>query len=160
MPDDTLTIGRVVEVTGSHVKAELLSNVEELYRTYKSRRYTVGQIGSIVRVAAGDTSVFCIVTALRMLEDSGAGASDEARGDMKWLELDLLGEGVKTGLAPTDFEFRRGVSTYPLPGHLVYVTTAAELERRVCDAECPERGARKGVLRLPAFLSMFGSMSF
>ena len=58
---------------------------EELYRTYKSRRYTVGQIGSIVRVAAGDTSVFCIVTALRMLEDSGAGASDEARGDMKWL---------------------------------------------------------------------------
>ena len=44
-------------------------------------------------------------------------------------ELDLLGEGVKTGLAPTDFEFRRGVSTYPLPGHLVYVTTAAELER-------------------------------
>lgn len=129
MTDATLRIGRVVEVTGSRVRAELLSNVEELYRSYRSRRYTVGQIGSLVRIEVGDALVFCSVTALRMQEDEANSKAGDAVRDVKWLDLDLLGEGTRTGLGSTDFEFRRGVSTYPLPGQFVYIATAAELSR-------------------------------
>ena len=46
MNDDILKIGRVVEVSGSKVIGELEGTVGDLYRTYKSRRYTVGQVGS------------------------------------------------------------------------------------------------------------------
>ena len=58
MSDPILKIGRVVEVSGSKVIGELEGTVEDLYRTYKSRRYTVGQVGSIVKIEAGDKLVF------------------------------------------------------------------------------------------------------
>ena len=68
MTDNMLRIGRVIEVSGSKVIGELESSVDDLYRTFKSRRYTVGQVGSIVRIEAGDKLVFGVVTALRMTE--------------------------------------------------------------------------------------------
>ena len=57
MSAEILRVGRVIEVSGSRVVGELEASVEDLYRTYKSRRYTVGQVGSIVRIEAGDKLV-------------------------------------------------------------------------------------------------------
>ena len=62
MSDPILKIGRVVEVSGSKVIGELEGTVEDLHRTYKSRRYAVGQVGSIVKIEAGDKLVFGVVT--------------------------------------------------------------------------------------------------
>ncbi len=103
------------------------------YRTYRSRRYTVGQVGSIVRIEAGDKLVFGVVTALRMTEtllDGGATiGAVEAAPDAKWLEIELFGEALRTGLGDSDFEFQRGVVTYPLPGQGIFVASVAELAR-------------------------------
>ena len=133
MTDAILKIGRVVEVSGSKVVGALEGTVEDLHRTYKSRRYTVGQVGSIVRVEAGDKLVFGVVTALRMTEtllDAGATVGAvEAAPDAKWLEIELFGEAVRTGLGASDFEFQRGVVTYPLPGQGIFVASVAELAR-------------------------------
>ena len=128
-----LKIGRVVEVSGSKVVGALEGTVEDLYRTYRSRRYAVGQVGSVVKVEAGDKLVFGVVTALRMTEvvmDGGATAKAvEVAPDAKWLEIDLFGEALRTGIGESDFEFQRGVVTYPLPGHGIFVTSVAELAR-------------------------------
>ncbi len=128
-----LKIGRVIEVSGSKVVGALAGTVEDLYRTYKSRRYRVGQIGSIVKIEAGDKLVFGVVTALRMTEtplDGGPPADIvEASPDAKWLEIELFGEALRTGLGESDFEFQRGVVTYPLPGQGIFVASVAELER-------------------------------
>ena len=43
MSDPILKIGRVVEVSGSKVIGELAGTVEDLHRTYKSRRYRPGR---------------------------------------------------------------------------------------------------------------------
>lgn len=56
MSDPILKIGHVVEVSDSKVIGELEGTVEDLHRTYKSRRYAVGQVGSIVKIEAGDSS--------------------------------------------------------------------------------------------------------
>lgn len=129
-----LKIGRVVEVSGSKVVGALEGTVEDLYRTYKSRRYTVGQVGSIVKIEAGDKLVFGVVTALRMTETllddkrkppPGAGAVSDA----KWLEIELFGEALRTGLEESEFDFQRGVVTYPLPGQGIFVASVAELSR-------------------------------
>ena len=103
MNDDILKIGRVVEVSGSKVIGELEGTAEDLYRTYKSRRYTVGQIGSIVKIEAGDKLVFGVVIALRMTEallggDSATVSISEATSDAKWLEIELFGEALRIGL--------------------------------------------------------------
>ena len=133
MTDAILKIGRVVEVSGSKVTGALEGTVEDLYRTFKSRRYTVGQVGSIVKIEAGDKLVFGVVTALRMTETlldgaATAGAIDAAP-DAKWLEIELFGEALRTGLGESDFDFHRGVVTYPLPGQGIFVTSIAELAR-------------------------------
>lgn len=122
--DDTLFIGRVIEVTGSRIKGELEASVDDLYRTYRSRSYSIGQVGSIVKIEAGDVLVFGVVTCLRMVETEGF-----ANGNLKWLDMDLLGEGIKTGNDEAAFEFKRGVHTYPLPGNNIFVATASELSK-------------------------------
>lgn len=130
---DILKIGRVVEVSGSKVTGALESTVENLYRTHKSRQYAVGQIGSMVKIAAGDRLVFGIVTALRMTEElSGNGGTRVEKAnlaDSRWLDIDLFGEGVRTGLREGDFNFQRGVATYPLPGQSIFVASIVELKQ-------------------------------
>ena len=110
MSTEILRVGRVIEVSGSKVIGELEASVEDLYRTYKSRRYTVGQIGSIVRIEAGDKLVFGLVTALRMAEVVVAEKSHnrmfvDRSSDAKWLEIELFGEGLRSGLGENDFTF-------------------------------------------------------
>ncbi|GAA5082144.1 DUF87 domain-containing protein [Roseibacterium beibuensis] len=137
MSDPILKIGRVVEVSGSKVIGELEGTVEDLHRTYKSRRYTVGQVGSIVKIEAGDKLVFGVVTALRMTETmlegaagvTGRDTSGEGAADAKWLEIELFGEAVRTGLGESEFVFQRGVVTYPLPGQGIFVASVVELQR-------------------------------
>ncbi len=134
MSTDILRVGRVIEVSGAKVVGELETSVEDLYRTYKSRRYTVGQVGSIVRIEAGDKLVFGLVTALRMAEmliteQSSRTKANEGSGAAKWLEIELFGEGLRTGIGENDFTFERGVVTYPLPGQPIYVATVGELGR-------------------------------
>ena len=134
MNDDILKIGRVVEVSGSKVIGELEGTVGDLYRTYKSRRYTVGQVGSIVKIEAGDKLVFGVVTALRMTEtllggDDTTVSIPEATSDAKWLEIELFGEALRIGLKEGDFDFQRGVATYPLPGQDIFVASVTELSR-------------------------------
>lgn len=134
MSTEILRIGRVVEVSGASVVGELEASVEDLYRTYRSRRYAVGQVGSIMRIEAGDKLVFGIVTALRMAEladmaSTRTGRAAEKAGAAKWLEIELFGEGLRTGMGEADFTFQRGVVTYPLPGQPIFVATVAELSR-------------------------------
>ncbi|CAH0354243.1 ATP-binding protein [Aquabacterium sp. CECT 9606] len=134
MSAEILRVGRVIEISGSKVVGELESSVEDLYRTYKSRRYTVGQIGSIVRIEAGDKLVFGLVTALRMAEVAIAEKSKDKKvversSDAKWLEIELFGEGLRSGLGENDFTFQRGVVTYPLPGQPIFVATVGELSQ-------------------------------
>lgn len=132
MSDPILKIGRVVEVSGSKVIGELEGTVEDLHRTYKSRRYTVGQVGSIVKIEAGDKLVFGVVTALRMTEtllDGDSDAHPDSASNAKWLEIELFGEAIRTGLEESEFSFQRGVVTYPLPGQGIFVASVAELAR-------------------------------
>ena len=133
MSNVILKIGHIVEVAGSKAVGELEGSVKDLYRTYKSRRYAVGQVGSIVKIESGDKLVFGIVTALRMIEtladQPGKVNATEARHDAKWLEIELFGEALRTGLGEGNFKFQRGVLTYPLPGQSIFVASVDELAR-------------------------------
>lgn len=159
MSAEILRVGRVIEVSGSKVIGELEASVEDLYRTYRSRRYTVGQVGSIVRIEAGDKLVFGLVTALRMAEvvvseRSQDKKSIERSSDSKWLEIELFGEGLRSGLEESDFTFQRGVITYPLPGQPIFVATVDELSRIYNRPDRPSIhiGSLSQALGLPVYL--------
>jgi DNA helicase HerA-like ATPase len=120
-----------VEVRGHSVTGELEASVDDLYRTHRSRKYAIGQIGSIVKIESGDQLVFGIVTSLRMVEtDDSVTLRDRTESPhAKWIEIELFGQGRRTGTQHANFSFDRGISIYPLPGQPIFVADVEELTR-------------------------------
>ncbi|MFA5935067.1 MAG: DUF87 domain-containing protein [Candidatus Paceibacterota bacterium] len=161
MSKHILHIARVVEVNGAKAIGELETNVSDLYRSYKSRKYAVGQVGSLVRIDVGNTIVFGIVTSLRMREELIDGAtktqhSVDPSSDSKWIEIELFGQGEKNGTEDEDFIFQRGISTYPLPGQGIRLATVEELKVIYAKPNTPtvKVGSVAQVKGLPAYLLM------
>jgi hypothetical protein len=131
---DNLAIGKIIEVDGSHIVAELEPKLSELSRVYAGETYPIGQFGSIVKIHFGRRLIFAFVGRLRMKAEYEAerGITPQASGDERIVEADLFGEGewvLDSAATPPKWtlKFERGVATYPLPQQTVYLTPKAEL---------------------------------
>ena len=131
-PVENLAIGRIVEVDGSHIVAELDADLTELSRIYAGEVYPIGQYGSIVRVHFGRRIIYAFVGRLRMKAEYEAerGIQSSTATDERIIEADLFGEGEWQnsieGNEPA-LKFERGVATFPLPQQTLYLTPKAEL---------------------------------
>ena len=133
-PIENLAIGKLIEVDGSHIIAELDPVIVELSRVYAGDAYPIGQFGSIIKVHFGRRIIYALVSRLRMKAEYEAerGAVASATSDERVIEADLFGEGewVHDSTASVDqwsLEFERGVATYPLPQQTIYMTPKSEL---------------------------------
>ena len=130
-PIENLAIGKIIEVDGSHVIAELDPGLTELSRVYAGEAYPIGQFGSIVRIHFGRRLIYALVGRLRMKAEYEAerGIAPHASPDERIVEADLFGEGEWTSDAADKprLKFERGVATYPLPQQTVYLTPKSEL---------------------------------
>ena len=133
-PIENLAIGRIIEVDGSHIVAELEANIAELSRVHGGETYPIGQFGSIVKIHFGRRIVYAFVGRLRMKAEFELerGVVPQASSDERVVEADLFGEGEwlqDTSSSPPSWElrFERGVSTYPLPKQTLYLTPKSEL---------------------------------
>lgn len=136
-PNDTvenLAIGRIIEVDGSHIVAELEPSISDLSRVYAGETYPIGQFGSIVKIHFGRRLIFAFVGRLRMKSeyDAERGIATQTSSDERIVEADLFGEGewvLDSTTTPPKWTlgFERGVSTYPLPQQTVYLTPKSEL---------------------------------
>ena len=131
-PIENLAIGKIIEVDGSRIIAELEADLTELSRVYAGDFYPIGQFGSIVRVHFGRRIIYAFVGRLRMKAEYEAelGVRSPASQDERIVEAELFGEGEwklnEPGDAP-QLDFQRGVVTYPLPQQTVYLTPKSEL---------------------------------
>ncbi len=130
-PIENLAIGKIIEVDGSRIIAELDPKLTELSRVYAGETYPIGQFGSIIRVHFGRRLIYAFVGRLRMKADYEAehGIKPHASADERIVEADLFGEGEWTHdeSGKSKLDFQRGVSTYPLPQQTVYLTPKSEL---------------------------------
>ena len=131
---DNLAIGKIIEVDGSHIVAELEPKLSELSRVYAGETYPIGQFGSIVKIHFGRRLIYAFVGRLRMKAEYEAehGITSQTSGDERVVEADLFGEGEwlldSTATPPKwTLRFERGVATYPLPQQTVYLTPKSEL---------------------------------
>ena len=131
-PIENLAIGKVIQVDGTRIIAELHADITELSRIYGGEVYPIGQFGSIVRVHFGNRIIYAFVGRLRMKAEFEAeiGVHHNAATDERIVEADLFGEGEwsidpSTGEATLNFD--RGVATYPLPQQTLYLTPKPEL---------------------------------
>lgn len=131
--DSDLEIGAIFEVAGSSIKVSLNKDIRELTKSYSGRVYEVGQIGSILKMHLGRRIILATVKLLRLQSDEEYAAlnGDESRNiappDRRVIEADLLGEAWYNS-AEQALQFKRGVSTYPLPLQSVHLVTKAESE--------------------------------
>ncbi len=130
-PIENLAIGKIIEVDGSRLIAELAPNLTELSRVYAGETYPIGQFGSIVRIHFGRRLIYALVGRLRMKAEYEAehGIASHASPDERIVEADLFGEGewTRDATGTAKLEFERGVATYPLPQQTVYLTPKSEL---------------------------------
>jgi DNA helicase HerA-like ATPase len=134
-PIENLAFGKIIEVDGTHVIAELDAEVSELSRIYGGEVYPVGQFGSILKIHFGRRIIYGYVGRLRMKAEyeSEAGLPRSANNaDARVVEADLFGEGewvlgTEGGKPEWVLRFERGVSTFPLPQQVVYLTPREEL---------------------------------
>lgn len=130
-PIPNLAIGKIIEVDGSRIIAELDPDLTELSRVYAGETYPIGQFGSIIRIHFGRRLIYALVGRLRMKAEYEAerGAVPRAAPDERIVEADLFGEGEWThdDSGKGKLKFERGVATYPLPQQTVYLTPKAEL---------------------------------
>ena len=130
---ENLAIGKIIEVDGSHVVAELNPNIQELSRVYGGEVYPIGQFGSIVKVHFGRKIIYGYVGRLRMKaeyeKELGIEIANNAK-DARVIEADLFGEGewiLNTDNSKWELNFERGVATFPLPQQTLYLTPSNEL---------------------------------
>ena len=133
-PIANLAIGKIIEVDGSHIVAELDSDIQELSRIFGGETYPIGQFGSIVKIHFGRHIIYGYVGRLRMKSEyeKEMGVTPSTSSDSRIIEADLFGEGewtLNTELTPPKWElhFERGVSTFPLPQQTLYLTPLSEL---------------------------------
>lgn len=134
---EDLSIGRVVEVSGTAIRVELDQRISELSRVVNGRVCPIGQLASIVKIHYGRRVLFAYVRLLRMRSEIAVveGHAPIAPGDdSRILEADLFAQGTWMS-AKKQLKFARGVETYPLPLQGVYLTTPEELEMIFSSAE-------------------------
>lgn len=126
----SLRIGKIVEVSGNQIRIELDTKITELTRSVYGQVYSVGQIGSIIKIHFGRKILFAYVRMLRMQSDILAeeGKTTILPGDDKRiLEADLFGQGIWSS-KDGKLSFVRGVETYPLPLQDAFLCLNDELE--------------------------------
>jgi hypothetical protein len=133
-PIENLAIGKIIEVDGSHVVAELDPAIQELSRIYAGETYPIGQFGSIIKIHFGRRLIYGYVGRLRMKAeyDKEIGLAVSATEDARIIEADLFGEAewiLDSSVNPHvwTLQFERGVSTFPLPQQTMYLTSSSEL---------------------------------
>lgn len=125
-----LKIGRIIEVSGNAIRIELDNKITELTRSIHGQVYSIGQIGSIIKIHFGRKIIFGFVRMLRMQSEilSEEGKTIINPGDDKRiLEADLFGQGI-WNISSQKLDFNRGVETYPLPMQDAFLCLNAELE--------------------------------
>ncbi|WP_197018518.1 ATP-binding protein [Methanoculleus sp. MH98A] len=130
-PLKNLAIGTIIEVSGTHIVAELDPLIHNLSRIFAGEIYPIGQFGSILKIHFGRRIIYAFVSKLRMKSEYELenGIISTFASNARVIEADLFGEGewIQSD-EQWKLVFERGVSTFPLPKQVVYLTPKSELK--------------------------------
>jgi hypothetical protein len=120
-PAEQLRIGEVIEIAGS--SSQVLLDAGRLTTLIEHSDPSVsmaGQVGSQVKIRMGARWLVANVRTQRM---------HQREAGLIVCQIDFLGEGDEEKLTGRIFNFRRGVTRYPVPGTPLYAMTSADLKQ-------------------------------
>jgi hypothetical protein len=114
-------IGRVVEVGGSGARVEITGRCfAELANDEDPSIAMSGQVGSQIKIASDRRWLLANVRSLKVI-DAEAGAVSG--------EVDFLGEGDEDPSTGKLVNFKRGITSYPIPGSKAYPVSGDDLKQ-------------------------------
>jgi uncharacterized protein len=114
-------IGHVIEIAGSGSQVSLDAAIlNELMAHHDPSIAMAGQVGSNIKIRVGNTWLLASIRTQR-LHGREAGVIVAA--------VDFLGEGDEERLTGKIYNFRRGVTRYPVPGSEVYAVSSADMKQ-------------------------------
>ncbi len=120
-PAEHLKIGEVIEIAGS--SSQVLLDASRLTTLMEHNDPSVsmaGQVGSQVKIRMGTRWLVANVRTQRM---------HQREAGLIVCQIDFLGEGEEEKLTGRIFNFRRGVTRYPVPGTPLFAMTSADLKQ-------------------------------
>lgn len=118
---DHLKIGEVMDISGSGSQILIdTSKIQALTDDSDPSIAAAGQVGSQVKIRMGRLWLIASVRTQRMHQrEAGLIVS----------QIDFLGEGEEERLTGRIYNFRRGVTRYPVPGTEIYAATSEDLRQ-------------------------------
>jgi DNA helicase HerA-like ATPase len=114
-------IGRVTEISGGGARVEMEGKrLREIGVDPDPSVALSGQVGSQIKLEASNKWLLANVRSLRV---------NDGDGDRVTAEIDFLGEGDEDERNGKLTNFKRGITSYPIPGNLVYPVTGADLKQ-------------------------------
>jgi DNA helicase HerA-like ATPase len=114
-------IGKVVDISGGGARIELVGGrLRELLSDPDPSVALSGQVGSQIKLQSGPKWLLANVRILRMAD---------GQGDRLSAEIDFLGEGDEDERTGRLTNFKRGITSYPIPGDQVYPVTGNDLKQ-------------------------------
>lgn len=115
------TIGQVVQVAGSGACIEIVGRrLAELAEDTDPSVAMSGQVGSQIKVDSGRRWLLANVRSLKVID---------AEAGMVSAEIDFLGEGDEDPATGKLINFKRGITSYPIPGSKAYPVTGNDLKQ-------------------------------
>ena len=119
-PTDPTRLGTIEDVSGPSVHVKLEDGTETGLVFVGGEGYRVGQVGSFIRIPAGYSDLYGIVSQVGAGAAPTTGESVQNFGN-RWLRVELVGEGGRGR------KFERGISQYPTIGDLAHLVTESDL---------------------------------
>lgn len=121
LANDPTYVGKVAAVTGSSIKIFLSHSISSGISIIQGQTYSVGQVGSFIRIPQGYQDLFGVVS------DVGASAAPNNINPNepdtgRWMNVQLVGEALGG-------YFERGISQYPNIGDKVHIAIESDLRR-------------------------------
>jgi hypothetical protein len=121
IPVEQGPIGRVVDISGGGARLEIdPARLNALAEDPDPSVAMSGQVGSQVKLECGRKWLLANVRSLK--SGDGSGGSVIA-------EIDFLGEGEEDKQSGRIVDFRRGITSYPIPGNRVFPVTGRDLKQ-------------------------------
>jgi uncharacterized protein len=122
-------IGHIIEVGGSGASVEIVGRrLTELAEDKDPSIAMSGQVGSQIKIGAGNRWLLANVRKLKV--------TDPEAGHVT-AEIDFLGEGDEDRASGKLVNFKRGITSYPIPGSKAYPVSGDDLKQMFAADERP-----------------------
>lgn len=121
MQSDLTYLGNVIRVDSNSIEVEISNDIPSESPIINGKVYKLGQIGTFVKIIAGNTSTYGIVDSVSNTPIKTTDAAPTYNSGSRFLRVSLIGEKIG------DRGFEKGIGLYPTISDEVHLVTEKDL---------------------------------